>query len=154
MSKTWKLSKGKYAYITDTGKRGIASTLEKAKQKARSVVRSKPQKVKKRKMAKKTKRSRSRSTKRSILGNMSLKGMLINTAVMTGIKIGVNRLYPRLNPYADSIGLIGTGVIGNFTGTGKSLLPAGVIDLGSEIATNFIQGTQPKLRYKTGGFDF
>lgn len=57
MAKAWKLSKGKYAYITPRGKRGIASTLAKAREKAgalkKKITRKTSKKTKTRRTGKK-----------------------------------------------------------------------------------------------------
>lgn len=158
MASYWKLAKGKYAYITKAGKRGIESTLAKAKQlSGKGSTRSNPKKGgKSKKMASKSKsKSKSRRRGSHIVGTMGLKGLVINTAVVTGLKYAIKRFTPALEPLEDSVALIGAGIAGNVTGTGKSLLQAGVIDLGSELLSNALQGRLGLgATGSVGGYDF
>ena len=158
MARYWKLAPGKFPYITARGKRGIAETLAAAKKLAGGSNKSTPAKKNpktrgKRKTAK-TKTKRKRGNR--ILGTMGLKGILLNTVVMTVAKWATKVFAPGLDPYADSVALIGTGISGHITGTGKSLLPAGVINLSSDLLANFLTGRGIGIGASSnnGGYDF
>jgi len=151
MAKYWKLG-DRYAYIDSKGSRGIVKTLAKAKQLIGSKTsRSNPKKGgKKRKMAKKKKGKR---RGKGFLGNMGIKGLAINTAVVTGMKYIIRRFAPQLQPVEDPVALMGAGALGHITGTGKSLLQAGMIDLGSDFLSNLLSG-QGFSQEGVGGYDF
>jgi len=86
---------------------------------------------------------------------MGLKGLIVNTAVVTGLKYAIKRFTPALEPLEDSVALMGAGIVGNVTGTGKSLMQAGVIDLGSELLSNLLTGRIGLgAEGSVGGYDF
>lgn len=132
MGKSWKLSKGRYAYVTDKGKRGIETSAAKAREKAGLKTSTK------RKVSKTGKKKGTRRRGMRIVGNIGPKGLIVGSGLLALAKYGLRRFFPQAGAYTTGLAAIGGGAVGAALGTGKSLLQFGVVDAVSELITDLV----------------
>lgn len=110
---------------------------------------SKTSKNPKKKGVKTTKSNRARKAKTTLLGNLSLKGLLIGTISLTIAKYLAKKFAPIPPRYVNGAAMIGTSFL-PIAGV-KGLRPAGIMDIGSELASDVLIGGLEQTTVK--GYD-